>query len=239
VAAHAPADLVFVDESGANVKMGRADARAPRGERAVGRVPRNHGTPTSVVAALTPDGLRATATRRGAFTTASFAADVRDVLCPTLRPGQVVVLDNLSAHTSAAVRDAIAAAGCTVLFLPPDSPDVAPIELAWAQVKAALRAAAARTQEASTPPSPPRCPGSPPTTPAPSSATAATRLLNLQDNRSRHRSRNRRAAVWGPLPSVLLSSGRPLDASARAGGSARSPSRPGLTKRASSGHARP
>ena len=148
VGAHAPADLVFVDESGASVKMARADARAPRGERAVGRVPRNHGTPTALVAALTPDGLTATATRLGAFDTASFAAYVRDVLCPALRPGQVVVLDNLSAHKSTAVREAIAAAGCAVLFLPPDSPDFAPIELAWAQVKAALRTAAARTQEA-------------------------------------------------------------------------------------------
>lgn len=148
VAAHAPADLVFVDESGANIKMARAYARAPRGQRAVGAVPRNHGRPTSLVAALAPDGLRATATRRGAFDTASFAAYVRDVLCPALRPGQVVVLDNLSAHKSAAVRDAIAAAGCTILFLPPYSPDFAPIELAWAHVKGALRRTAARTQEA-------------------------------------------------------------------------------------------
>jgi transposase len=148
VAAHAPEDLVFVDESGANIKMARAYARAPRGERAVGRVPRNHGTPTSMVAALTPDGLRATATQLGAFDTASFAAYVRDVLCPALRPGQVVALDNLSAHKSPAVRDAIEAAGCAVLFLPPYSPDFAPIELAWAHIKTALRAAAARTQEA-------------------------------------------------------------------------------------------
>lgn len=148
VAAHAPEDLVFVDESGANTKMARAYARAPRGERAVGTVPRNHGTPTSLVAALTPGGLRATATRLGAFDTASFAAYVREVLCPVLRPGQVVALDNLSAHKSAAVREAIEGAGCTLLFLPPYSPDFAPIEQAWAQIKAALRAAAARTQEA-------------------------------------------------------------------------------------------
>jgi transposase len=148
VAVHAPDDLVFVDESGANVKMARAYARAPRGERAVGRVPRNHGRPTSMVAALSPGGLHATATRLGAFDAAGFAAYARDVLCPALRPGQVVVLDNLSAHKSAAVRDAIEAVGCTVLFLPPYSPDFAPIELAWAHVKAALRAAAARTQEA-------------------------------------------------------------------------------------------
>jgi transposase len=87
-------------------------------------------------------------TRLGAFDTPSFAAYGRDLLCPVLEPGQVVVLDNLSAHKSAAVREAIAAAGCTVLFLPPYSPDFAPIELAWAQIKAALRTAAARTQDA-------------------------------------------------------------------------------------------
>lgn len=148
VAARAPEDLVFVDESGANVKMARADARAPRGERAVGAVPRNHGTSTSLVAALTPDGLTATATRLGAFDGPGFAAYVRDVLCPVLRPGQTIVLDNLGAHKSVAVREAIEATGCTVLFLPPYSPDFAPIELAWAQIKAALRDAAARTQDA-------------------------------------------------------------------------------------------
>ena len=148
LAARAPEDLVFVDESGATLKMARAYARAPRGERAVGKVPRNHGTPTSLVAALTADGLTATATRSGAFDGPGFLAYVRDVLCPVLRPGQVVVLDNLGAHRAAAVREAIEAVGCALLFLPPYSPDFAPIELAWAQIKAALRAAAARSQDA-------------------------------------------------------------------------------------------
>jgi len=148
VAAHAPADLVFVDESGATVKMTRTHARAPRGERAVGRVPRNHGASTTLLAALTPDGLHATATQPGGVTTASFAAYVRDVLCPVLRAGQTVVLDNLSAHKNAAVRAAIAAVGCSVLYLPTYSPDFSPIEFAWAHVKAALRAAGARTQQA-------------------------------------------------------------------------------------------
>ena len=148
MAARAAADLVFVDEAGATVKMTRAHARAPRGERAVGRVPRNHGTSTTLLAGLSPDGLRATATQLGGVTTASFAAYVRDVLCPVLRAGQTVVLDNLSAHKSAAVREFIAAAGCTVLYLPTYSPDFSPIEFAWAHVKAALRAAGARTQEA-------------------------------------------------------------------------------------------
>jgi transposase len=78
----------------------------------------------------------------------SFTAYVRDVLCPRLRPGHVVVMDTLSVHKAAAVREAIEAAGCTLRFLPPYSPDFAPIELAFAKLKAALRAAGARTHEA-------------------------------------------------------------------------------------------
>jgi transposase len=150
IATAAPEDLVFVDETGANVRLTRLYARAPRGERAVGRVPRNHGTSTTLVAALTPDGLEAPRQHLGAMTTARFVDYVRDVLCPTLRPGQVVVLDNLSAHTSAAVRTLIEAADCTLLYLPAYSPDYAPIELAYAKVKATLRRLGARTQEALT-----------------------------------------------------------------------------------------
>ena len=140
--------LVFVDETSANIRLTRGYARAPRGTRAIGRVPRNHGRPTTLVAALTPTGVRASCTRLGAFDGPAFAAYVRDVLCPTLRPGQVVVLDNLSVHKVAAVRQAIEAVQCTLLFLPPYSPDFAPIELAFAKVKALLRAAGARTQDA-------------------------------------------------------------------------------------------
>jgi transposase len=141
-------DLVFVDELGADIRLTRADARAPRGQRAVGRVPRNHGKSTTLVAALTPTGLRAPLRRLGAINGESFAAYVRDVLCPLLRPGQVVAMDNLSAHQGAAVREAIAAAGCALVFLPPYSPDLSPIEPAFSKVKALLRAAGARTQDA-------------------------------------------------------------------------------------------
>jgi transposase len=144
----AAAELVFVDETSASIRLTRPYARAPRGVRAVGRVPRNHGRATTLVAALTPGGLRAPLTRLGALDSAGFTAYVRDVLCPSLRPGQVVVLDNLSIHKAAAVRQAIEAARCTLLFLPPYSPDFAPIELAFAKLKAALRAAGARTHEA-------------------------------------------------------------------------------------------
>jgi transposase len=140
--------LVFLDETSANIRLTRTHARAPRGVRAVGRVPRNHGRPTTLVAALTPRGLRAPLTQLGAVNAGSFAAYVRDVLCPRLRPGQVVVMDNLSVHKAAAVREAIEAARCTLVFLPPYSPDFTPIELAFAKLKAALRAVGARTHEA-------------------------------------------------------------------------------------------
>lgn len=148
IAEVAAADLVFVDETGANVRLTRAYARAPRSQRAVGRVPRNHGTATTLVAALTPDGLRAPLQRLGAINGDAFIAYVRDVLCPVLRPGQVVAMDNLSVHKTPAVREAIEAAGCTLRFLPPYSPDYSPIELAFAKLKARLKAAGARTQGA-------------------------------------------------------------------------------------------
>ena len=141
-------DLVFVDESSATVRLTRLYARAPRNKRAVGRVPRNHGRATTLVTALSPTGLQASHTRLGAFNGETFLGYVRDVLCPTLRPGQIVALDNLSIHKGPEVRRAIEAAACTLLVLPPYSPDFAPIELAFAQIKASLRATAARTQEA-------------------------------------------------------------------------------------------
>lgn len=141
-------DLVFVDETGASIRFTRTYGRAPRGQRVVGQVPRNHGKSTSVVAALTPTGLLAPFRRLGAFNGASFAAYLHEALCPQLRPGQVVVLDNASIHKGAAVRAAIEAVGCRLLFLPPYSPDCSPIELAFSKLKAALKTAAARTQEA-------------------------------------------------------------------------------------------
>jgi transposase len=144
----ATAALVFVDESGATVRLTRAYARAPRRERAIGRVPRNHGKGTSLVAALAAEGMRAPHRRLGAFNADSFAAYIEQTLAPTLRPGRVVVLDNLSIHKDRRVRTAIEAAGCRLAFLPPYSPDCSPIELAFAKVKAALRQAGARAQEA-------------------------------------------------------------------------------------------
>ena len=140
--------LVFLDETSANIRLTRTHARAPRGVRAVGRVPRNHGRPTTLVAALTPRGLRAPLTQLGALNAATFAAYVRAVLCPRLRPGQVVVMDNLSAHKGSKIRELIEGRGCELLFLPPYSPDLNPIEEAFSKVKGLLRRVEARSREA-------------------------------------------------------------------------------------------
>jgi transposase len=111
-------------------------------------VPRNHGKNTTLVAALTPDGLQAPWTIEGAIDTAAFEQYITEVLGPTLRPGQIVVLDNLSVHKAASIRAAIAALHCAVLFLPPYSPDCTPIEQAFSKVKALLRGLGARTRDA-------------------------------------------------------------------------------------------
>jgi transposase len=148
VAAIAAEQLVFLDETGASIRLTRTHARAPRGQRAVGRVPRNQGTPTTLVAALTVRGLVAPQRHVGAMNSERFAAWLRDELVPLLQPGQVVALDNLSAHHAATVRPLVEAAGCTLLYLPPYSPDFSPIEPAFSKVKAVLKKAAARTQPA-------------------------------------------------------------------------------------------
>lgn len=140
--------MVFVDESGTNLAMTPRYGRAPRGERVVGRAPRNHGPNTTLVAALSLDGITAAMTVEGAMDRLAFDVFVERILGPSLRPGQVVVWDNLSVHTSAAAQRVIAAAGCQLLWLPPYSPDFAPIEQAFSTVKAALRRAGARTRAA-------------------------------------------------------------------------------------------
>jgi transposase len=143
-----PAALVFVDECGTNTALTRLRARAPRNERAVGRVPRNYGPNVTLFAALTPAGIGPALVMEGAADGESFALYLRELLVPSLRPGQVVVMDNLSVHKGAAVRALVEAAGCRLLFLPAYSPDLNPIEQAFAKVKAHLRRAAARTFDA-------------------------------------------------------------------------------------------
>lgn len=143
-----PAQVVFLDETSTHTSLCRRYARAPRGVRAYGQVPRNHGHNVTLLAALTPEGIGPSMTIPGAIDSAAFAAYVQHFLVPSLHPGQVVILDNLSAHKHAGAREAIEAAGCELRFLPAYSPDFNPIELAFAKLKSRLRAAAARSHEA-------------------------------------------------------------------------------------------
>jgi transposase len=140
--------LVFVDECGIHTSLARLYAWARRGQRAHVRVPRNHGKNTTLVAALTWQGAQAAWAIEGALDTPAFETYVRQGLAPTLRPGQLVILDNLSVHKSPAVQHAIEARGCQLLFLPAYSPDLTPIEQAFSTLKAILRRRAARTREA-------------------------------------------------------------------------------------------
>ena len=143
-----PEQLVFVDESGTNISLTRLYGWAPHDRRATGSVPRNHGKNTTLVAALAPDGLHEPWLIEGAIETESFVWYIAEQLAPTLRPGQIVVLDNLSVHKAERVRQAIEARGCQLLFLPPYSPDFTPIEQAFSKLKAILRGLGARTKEA-------------------------------------------------------------------------------------------
>ena len=141
------ADLVFLDETGTNTAMTRRYARAPRGARANGSAPRNHGPNTTLLGCLTRTGMGPAMLVEGATTTEVVIAYVEQFLVPWLRPGQIVILDNLSAHTSDRVRQLVEAAGCQVRFLPSYSPDFSPIEWAFSKLKIALQAAMARTRD--------------------------------------------------------------------------------------------
>ncbi len=138
----------FIDESGINLAMTRLYGRAPRGERALGSAPQNYGQNVTILGALSCTGLEAVMTIEGATDADVFRAYVREVLCPTLREGDLVVADHLSAHQAAGVQEAIAASGARLLYPPPYSPDLNPIERCWAKIKTFLRAAKARTREA-------------------------------------------------------------------------------------------
>ena len=127
--------------------MTRLRARAPRGERVYGRVPRNRGRNTTLLASMGADGMGACMAVVGSTTGAVFEAYVERVLAPSLPPGRVVVMDNLGAHKSRRVRELIEGRGCELLFLPPYSPDFSPIEEAFSKLKALLRRAKARTRE--------------------------------------------------------------------------------------------
>jgi len=142
-----PAKLVFLDESGVDTAMTRTHARAPRGRRAVGRVPGGHWKRLTILGALAADGLVAAMTVAATTTTEVFLAFVERVLLPALRtrPGCLVVMDNLAPHKAQPVRAAFEAAGVAYRYLPPYSPDLNPIEPAWSKLKADLRAREARS----------------------------------------------------------------------------------------------
>jgi transposase len=142
-----PGRLVFVDETWASTNMARAHGRCPVGERLVMGVPEGHWQATTFVAALRATGLTAPVVVDGAMTGDLFVAYVEQQLVPALRPGDIVVMDNLSCHKGAGVRRAIEGAGCELRLLPPYSPDLNPIEKAFSKLKALLRKAARRSVE--------------------------------------------------------------------------------------------
>jgi len=138
---------VFLDEFGCNRAMTRRYARAPKGKRAIGYAPVNYGENVSVVAAMRLDGLTASMQIEGAMTGDAFLAYVQQVLVPTLRPGDIVVMDNLGSHKVDGIAQAIRSAGAELRYLPPYSPDYNPIELCFSKIKTFLRKAEARTAE--------------------------------------------------------------------------------------------
>jgi transposase len=143
-----PARLVFVDETWASTNMARTYGRCPVGQRLVMAVPHGHWQTTTFVAALRCDGLTTPTVVDGAMTGDLFVAYVEQQSVPVLRPGDVVVMDNLACHKRPAVRRAIEKAGCELRLLPPYSPDLNPIEKAFAKLKSLLRRAGRRTIDA-------------------------------------------------------------------------------------------
>lgn len=141
--------FVWVDECGTHTSMTRLYARAPRGERAYGSVPRNRGKNTTLIASMTLQGAMGEAMAvEGSTKGYVFEAYLESFLAPALEEGQIVVMDNLGAHRTERVRELIEQRGCEVWFLPAYSPDLNPIEEAFSKIKALLRKAAARTREA-------------------------------------------------------------------------------------------
>jgi len=143
-----PRRLVFIDETWAKTNMTRTHGRCARGQRLVAKVPHGHWTTLTFLAALRCDRITAPFVLDGPINGDWFRAYVEQVLVPTLSPGDVVVMDNLGSHKGKAVRQAIRQAGAHLIFLPPYSPDLNPIEQVFAKLKTLLRKAAERTVEA-------------------------------------------------------------------------------------------
>ena len=147
LAAEPAAALVFVDESGANTKMTRLRGRALGGERLLARIPHGHYQTSTLIAGLRLEGPCAPWLFGGPMNGEMFVAWIRQGLAPTLRPGDVVILDNLSTHKIRGVGEAIEAVGARLLYLPPYSPDFNPIEPMWSKIKQTLRGHAPRTEQ--------------------------------------------------------------------------------------------
>jgi len=137
--------LVFIDESGAKTNLTRTRGRSERGKRLKGFAPLGHWHTTTMISAVDLAGVRASMVLDGATDTEAFCVYIERVLAPTLRGGEIVVMDNLQPHKHPRVRQAIEAAGATLAYLPPYSPDFNPIEPMWSKVKQSLRSTAART----------------------------------------------------------------------------------------------
>lgn len=127
--------------------MTRLRGRAPRGQRVTESVPRNYGAQTSLIGTLSLSGVEAVMTLEGAVDTNAFNAYVEQVLRPTIRQADVIVLDNLTAHHASRIEEVAAECGAEVIWLSPYSPDFSPIEMMWSKIKTAMRAAKARTRE--------------------------------------------------------------------------------------------
>jgi transposase len=140
--------LIFVDESGMHTSMDRLRSRAPKGERAYGKVPRNRGKNTTLIASMSLSGMGETMCIQGATDAQAFEVYIEHFLAPSLKEGQVVVLDKLGAHRPKRIRELIEERGAELVYLPSYSPDLNPIEQAFSKIKNILRKLGARTHEA-------------------------------------------------------------------------------------------
>ena len=139
--------MKFLDEAGSNLAMTRAYGRGARGARVIETVPQNYGENITMLATLSMMGVQAPMTINGAVDGAVFKVYVEQVLCPTLAVGDIVIMDNLPAHKVSGIRELIEAHGAKLIYLPPYSPDLNPIEKCWSKIKTFLRKAKARTRE--------------------------------------------------------------------------------------------
>jgi transposase len=142
------ARLIFIDETWAKTNMIRLRGRAPRGQRLIAKVPHGHWKTTTLIAALGIEGVHCSTVVDGAVNAEVFEAFIEQVLVPELKPGDVVVMDNLSSHKRSRTRELIASRGAELLYLPPYSPDLNPIEMIFSKIKQLLRSLACRSCDA-------------------------------------------------------------------------------------------